>query len=422
MVSNRSNEEDQNPSFDTPQGNLDSTRRCPSPRFSEETESRDQQFNTHFAQPTVSARHASGGLPPNELVKTYAKLTSMEQLSLRGNMVIKAKLGTGGQGDVYFAESTGADGFVQPVALKFFSPEPFRSEEDYCQAMSYNAAVASRIASIQHDNIAYVRSWVSRDSIRIMEMEWVDGYDLQRLQSESTLRWMRKHLSPNELKFRLEVVIAPGKERPRLKPGISLTAMRNCLSALKSLHENGIVHCDLKPANIMLKRTGCSKIIDYGAACFYTEDAQPSKLCTPRYAAPEILSGARPTPQSDICSLGYVLIELLGGLNLFVNPLNPQKGLPLESMIRQKKDLPEMLTRVLPGDVSANADLVEFCRKMIHPDLDQRFATADDAIVLSDGLSNIMRGLITAKLASEFDFDIRAWLSNLDLDRRTPSS
>ena len=62
-------------------------------------------------------------------------------------------LGAGGQGAVYLGERLGADGFTLPVALKVFSPEPYRDADAYDEDMGRVAQVAARVARIQHDNL-----------------------------------------------------------------------------------------------------------------------------------------------------------------------------------------------------------------------------------------------------------------------------
>ena len=57
-----------------------------------------------------------------------------------------------------------------------------------------------------------------------------------------------------------------GARHPRLKPGIAIAVLRDCLASLAALHREGIVHGDVKPANFLLKRTGNTKVIDIGSA------------------------------------------------------------------------------------------------------------------------------------------------------------
>lgn len=88
---------------------------------------------------------------------------------------------------------------------------------------------------------------------------------------------------------------------------MAVAIVRECLDALRALHQQGIVHADVKPSNIMLKLTGNTKLIDLGAA-FEMSDAAPPDTVTPRYAAPELFGATlrlhNPTLRvSDTCSL-----------------------------------------------------------------------------------------------------------------------
>ena len=88
--------------------------------------------------------------------------------------------------------------------------------------------------------------------------------------------------------------------------------LRDCLAGLAALHREGIVHGDLKPANVVLKRSGNAKLIDIGSA-IDLRGAAPRRMWSPAYAAPEVLQGSENTPRSDLASLGYVLVEMLAG-------------------------------------------------------------------------------------------------------------
>ena len=101
-----------------------------------------------------------------------------------------------------------------------------------------------------------------------------------------------------------------------------LQIARQCSDALVSAHANGIVHCDIKPENIMLNSSNRVKILDFGVAKMQPHVSDPSDAttitvsteffgCTPSYAAPEYLLDFRVDTRSDIFSLGIVFYEAL---------------------------------------------------------------------------------------------------------------
>ena len=176
------------------------------------------------------------------------------------------------------------------MALKIFSPERYEDERAYDEAMGRMAQVAARVAQIQQDNLLDVHNWVDRSRIRMMEMEWVDGYDLARLLTREMLEQLEARVSTKRWNYINQVIVTAGPMQPRVKPGIAIAIVRDCLAALAALHREGIVHGDMKPSNIMLKRTGNAKIVDIGSA-FDLENAPARRTCTPAYAAPEVLEG-----------------------------------------------------------------------------------------------------------------------------------
>ena len=191
------------------------------------------------------------------------------------------------------------------------------------------------MAQIQQDNLLDVHNWVDRSRIRMMEMEWVDGYDLSRLLTRQMLERLESRVSSKRWKYINQVIVTAGPMQPRLKPGIAIAIVRDCLAALAALHREGIVHGDLKPSNIMLKRTGNAKIVDLGSA-FDLEQAPPRRTCTPAYAAPEVLEGEASSPRSDLASLGYVLIEMLAGAPPFAGLTNFRDLLEAKRFLAQR--------------------------------------------------------------------------------------
>jgi eukaryotic-like serine/threonine-protein kinase len=293
------------------------------------------------------------------------------------------------------------------VALKVFSPERYEDERAYDDAMGRMAEVAGRVALIQQDNLLDVHNWVDRSRIRIMEMEWVDGYDLSRLLTCKMLERLQARVSNKRWTYINQVIITAGPVQPRLKPGIAIAVVRDCLAALAALHREGIVHGDVKPSNIMLKRTGNAKIVDLGSA-FDFRQAPARRTCTPAYAAPEILDGGESSPRSDLASLGYVLIEMLAGASPFAGLSNYRE------LLEAKRFLAQRLPHILPNEVVCNELLMNFCRGLIAPDPMRRFPSAEAADMVKDnGAASFHRQLIKGDLASEYDNEIRLWLEEL---------
>ncbi len=252
----------------------------------------------------------------NPLLSRYETILKRQELVWVSRRPFLRCLGTGGQGIVFLSQRQGADGFQRRVALKIFSPAPYASVTAYETEMGRLASVAGRVARIQQDNLVDVHNFIKHRGIRLLEMEWVDGYDLQRLCRSVLLDRIDGTVTRDRWDHINKLTVTYGKENLRLKPGIAVSVLRGCLAAVAALHREGVVHADLKPSNIMLKRTGSTKIIDVGSA-FDLYDSPPLGRCTPAYAAPEVLEGQPGSPQSDLASLGYVLLEMLTGVQPF---------------------------------------------------------------------------------------------------------
>ena len=376
--------------------------------------------DTPPAVETVLRGETLEGSPVKELLERYTKLTASGSLAFSENLHLVRLLGSGGQGRVYLSYRQGVDRFKVPVAFKFFSPSTFASVEKYLAFMANHAKVAAIVNQIQQDNLLNVHNWRHIQGIRVMEMEWVDGYDLNRLMTYRMYDWLKENLPENRWKNMKKVVVTEGITRPRLKSGIVMKIIRDCLNALSVLHEHHVIHGDIKCSNIMLKRTGSAKIIDIGGA-FLVTDKSPLAAYTPHYAAPEVLDPAggtsaagnhRITGQSDLASLGYVMIELLSGCYLFGDI--PQNSSYTENLLAAKRRLADNLQAIFPNDVWQDKLLVDFCRRLTHHDLSKRFVSAQDAILGIGGLADVIRQLMRGDLVSEFDFDIRSWISSLD--------
>ena len=202
---------------------------------------------------------------------------------------ILEEIGRGGMGVVYLGER--ADGyFEQKVAVKVM-----RSGADSPEARQRFEQERQIIASLQHANIARLYDGgVTEDGRPYSAMELVEGEPIDVYCDEH-------RLSVGE---RLRLVEVVGE-------------------AVHYAHQNLVVHCDLKPSNILVTANGDLKLLDFGIAKLIevaccTDDDLPiahsgSRAITPLYASPEQLRGESVTTASDIYQLGLLLFELLTG-------------------------------------------------------------------------------------------------------------
>jgi serine/threonine-protein kinase len=320
-------------------------------------------------------------------------------------------VGRGGQGVVFRAERSGVDGFRLPVALKAFTPAVYANAAAYETDMRRVASVAMRVGRLQNHHLLDVHNFNERDQIRVMVMEWVNGHDLHHLLGAGTLDSVRARVPKAEWDHLNDVVITDGPQQARIKPGIAIQILRECLAGLASLHRAGVAHGDLKPANVMVKRTGSVKLVDFGSAV--DMEAPGSRIAaTPAYAAPEILDGAMNSPQSDLASLGYMLVEMLSGRVLF------DPGDSIDVLRAAKWSLPDRLKGLFSSDVARNKDLMALCQELVNPDPSSRMGSAEEAHLV--WAANLHRQLVKTDLDSEYENDLRVWMESLPPRDLTP--
>lgn len=369
-----------------------------------------RMYTTRYEpNPTLSqgGSSASSASDP-KLLESYERITSQARVSWTGHHHMLRLLGRGGQGEVYLTEYRGTDGFTVPVAMKVFSPERYASAAAYNESMLRVATIAARVAMIQHDNLLDVQNFFERDRVRIMLMEWVDGYDLRQLVAPNCLSVLDGRVEESRWQYINQVILTEGVEQSRFKAGVAVALVREILAALAALHREGIVHGDVKPSNIMLKRSGHTKLIDTGSAIYY-QDPPRERECTPFYAAPEVLENRPSTPRSDLASVGYVLVELLSGVSPF------DRNLKIGPLLQAKRELPAKLEKLLPPDVTRNSLLMRFINGLISPDPNKRFPDAEAAEHVETGAAAFLRHLVLSDMATEYDNDIRVWLEELRL-------
>jgi serine/threonine-protein kinase len=156
----------------------------------------------------------------------------------------------------------------------------------------------------------------------------------------------------------------------------------------------------------MLKSTGSARVVDIGSAVDLRL-AGGRQVWSPLYAAPEVLTDGLVTPQADLASLGYVLVEMLAGRSPF------EGATGIGELLKAKQTLEQRLADLLPKEVAGSELLVALCRKMVAADPDKRFPDAEAADLGRRGAAAFHRQLVKSDLASEYGNDLRVWLEAL---------
>ncbi len=343
-----------------------------------------------------------------ELFKHFQGIISQPQVSWEMEYRLVRRLGAGGQGVVFLADRVGAFGFSFLLALKFYRPDGYLDNEMYRREMARLAEVTMEVARIQQDHLMDVYNVVEHQGILVLVSEWVDGHDLRYLTSPKLLRTLKRSVDEERWEYINDVVMTDAGFQSRLMPGVAIAILRECLAGLSALHRQGIIHADLKPANVMLKQTGNCKIIDLGSA-FQLGRPPHRPTWTPRYAGVEVLKGEPHSPLSDLASLGYVLLELLSGKYPFAGVADRQE------LIKVKHKIWEMVPEILPPDVARNSTLVKMLRKMIAPDPADRFASLEEADLSECGAAEILRQLVKVNMTTEAESEMRRLMEDISL-------
>jgi serine/threonine protein kinase len=206
-----------------------------------------------------------------------------------GKFEIEAELGQGAMGKVYRAHDPILD---RPVALKTVSPALLTTPE----TLTRFRREAKAAARLTHPNIVTVYEVGEEKGTHFIAMELVEGMDLGEALSPPD-RLTTEH------KVRMIVDVCRG---------------------LDFAHKMGVVHRDVKPANIRLTRDGTVKILDFGIARLRGEGLtdpnltqQGMVLGTPSYLSPELVQGAKVDHHADMWAVGVILYEALAGRRPF---------------------------------------------------------------------------------------------------------
>ena len=269
--------------------------------------------------------------------------------SLPGYEVL-AELGRGGMGIVLKARQIALGRIVAVKAI--LSRGPIQEEQ---QRRFLREAQA--MALLQHPNIVQVHEILQQGDCPFLVMEYVEGQNLSA---------------------RLAGKPLPSREAADLAAVLA--------RAVHAAHEQGVIHRDLKPGNILLAADGTPKICDFGLARHFEHEADPTQTNqfagTPSYMAPEQVVGASAAqgPAVDVYALGAVLYESLTGRPAFLadNPLDT-----MQLVVHQLPVPPRQWQPKTPRDLET------ICLKCLAKDPRRRYATARD---MAEDLARYLAG------------------------------
>jgi serine/threonine protein kinase/tetratricopeptide (TPR) repeat protein len=260
---------------------------------------------------------------------------------------ILEKLGEGGMGIVYKAEDTK---LKRTVALKFLPPELMRNPE----AKERFLHEAQAAAALEHQNICNIYEIDETEDQTFIVMSCFEGQTLKEKIDSGSLK----------IDEALKIAIQAAE-------------------GLQAAHEKGIVHRDIKSANIMINEKGQVKIMDFGLAKLKGQakiTKEGSTLGTASYMSPEQVQGADVDHRTDSWSLGVVLYEMISGQLPFKGEYEPAV---LYSIMNEE---PEPLTALRTG---VPIELDRIINKALSKDPSERYQHADDMVVDLRALLNL---------------------------------
>ena len=207
-------------------------------------------------------------------------------MRLSGRYRLDGKVGAGGMGEVWRATD---EVLGRTVAVKAMLPE-VAGQADFARRF---VAEAQAMAGVSHPGVANIHDYGQDAGVTFLVMEFIDGESLA------------------------QAVTRAG----RIAPPDAMRMVAQAAEALQAVHDAGIVHRDVKPANLLVRRNGDVVLTDFGisrAGDSTGLTVSGAVLGTPTYLSPEQVMGQPATPLSDLYALGVAAYEMLAGRRPFV--------------------------------------------------------------------------------------------------------
>ena len=286
-----------------------------------------------------------------------------------GKYKLLGHIGTGGMSSVYLAEHTRMG---DKRAIKVL-PKSRVKDATYLARFQLEAKA---IASLHHPNIVLAHDMDNDGDVHYIVMEYVDGVDMQQ---------MVKQDGPLGLETAAVMVAQAAR-------------------GLHHAHEKGVIHRDVKPANLLIDKTGRVRLLDMGLALVNAEEDQSltvanneNVLGTADYLAPEqALNSHSVDHRADIYGLGCTLYYLLTGKPPFSD------GTLAQRIARHQKEMPKSI-RTIRKDCSG--ELEGICVKMIQKDPRYRYQSAEEVAIALERYAENAPKPVSVGAISETTYD-----------------
>ena len=256
---------------------------------------------------------------------------------LNGRYEILKSVGFGGMAEVYLAKDVLLD---RKIAIKVLRKK-FLDSKTQLEQFKREARSAARLI---HPSIVTIYDVCDEGDISYILMEYVEGVSLKAFEEQNG----------------------------RMDPTLAVALTAQLASALDHAHKHNIIHCDIKPQNIVLTEAMVPKIVDFGISRIVSNETMAftaSVVGSVHYFSPEQAQGLAVTAQSDIYSLGIVFYEMLTGKV-------PFDGNNAVSVARkQVEELPPPLKKFWPEAPDALQRIID---KALAKNCKDRYATAED--------------------------------------------
>lgn len=256
---------------------------------------------------------------------------------LNGRYEILKSVGLGGMAEVYLAKDVLLD---RKVAIKVLRKN-LMNDKHQAEQFQREARSAARLI---HPSIINIFDVCDEDDMSYIVMEYVEGVTLKAFEEQN------------------------GK----MDPALAVALAAQLASALEHAHNHNIIHCDIKPQNIVLTESMVPKIVDFGISRIISNETMAftaSVVGSVHYFSPEQAQGIAVTAQSDIYSLGIVFYEMLTGRV----PFDGSNAVAVARM--QIEQTPPPLAQFWP---EAPAELQRIIDKALAKRLDERYVSAGD--------------------------------------------